>query len=239
MNSGLLLSLTGLALLDSVSIGTLFVPVWLMLSPARVGTSRIVVYLGSIAAFYLGVGLLVVLGADAVFSAASEVLESRTALWIQLVAGVALFLLSFRFAPRKGEAKSAQKDAAGRWHARTEARSSSVLWIVGLALLAALMEVATMLPYLGAIGLLTTSGLAGASVVALLAGYCLIMVLPATLLLLAWTVARDRTRPLLDRLGAWLSQRADGALGWVLGIVGFLVARDAAARLWYPEMFGH
>ncbi|SDE16222.1 GAP family protein [Streptomyces prasinopilosus] len=236
MNTGLLLSLAGLALLDSASMGTLFIPIWLMLSPARVGMGRILVYLASIAVFYFGVGLLVVLGADAVFSAAGDALESRTALWIQLVIGVGLFLLSFRFAPKKGEAGG--RDASSRWRERSETRSASVLWIVGLALLAALVEVATMLPYLGAIGMLTTSGLDGAAVVALLAGYCVIMILPALVLLVARTMARDRMQPPLDRLNAWFSKRADGALGWVLAIVGFLVARDAVARLWYPEMFG-
>ncbi|HET6856450.1 MAG TPA: GAP family protein [Streptomyces sp.] len=239
MNTGLLLSLAGLALLDSASLGTLFIPVWLMLSPARIGAGRILVYLATISAFYFGVGLLVVLGAGAVFSAAGDALESRTALWIQLAVGVGLFLLSFRFAPKKGE-KSAKNSASAssRWHERSDARSSSVVFIVGLALLAALVEVATMLPYLGAIGMLTTSGLNGASVVALLAGYCVVMVLPALVLLVGRTTARARIEPLLDRLNAWISKRADGALGWVLVIVGFLVARDAAARLWFPEMFG-
>ncbi|WP_434599917.1 GAP family protein [Streptomyces sp. A5-4] len=236
MNTGLLLSLAGLALLDSASLGTLFIPVWLMLSPARVGAGRILIYLATISAFYFGVGLLVVLGAGAVFSATGDALESRSALWIQLAVGVVLFLLSFRFAPKKGERDSAS--ASGRWHDRSDARSSSVVFIVGLALLAALVEVATMLPYLGAIGMLTTSGLNGAAVVALLAGYCVVMVLPALVLLVGRATARARIEPLLDRLNAWISKRADGALGWVLVIVGFLVARDAAARLWFPEMFG-
>lgn len=46
MSTGLLLSLAGLALLDSTSIGTLFIPVWLLLTPDRIGVGRVLGYLG-------------------------------------------------------------------------------------------------------------------------------------------------------------------------------------------------
>ena len=88
-----------------------------------------------------------------------------------------------------------------------------------------------MLPYLGAVGLLTTSGVPAAGVVGLLTGYCLVMVLPAVLLLGA-RVARPRlVEPVLARLNTWIVTKAGSALGWILGIAGFLIARDAAARL--------
>lgn len=60
MSLGLLLSLAGLALVDSTSIGTLFIPIWLLLAPGRVSVRRILVYLGTIAAFYFAVGLVLV-----------------------------------------------------------------------------------------------------------------------------------------------------------------------------------
>jgi len=234
MSTSLLLSLAGLALLDSTSLGTLFVPVWLMLSPSRVGVGRILTYLITIAVAYFGIGLLILLGADAVVSTAGAALDSRAALWVQLVVGVGLFALSVYFAPkrRKGDSR------VGRWRSRTDSRSRSAGWMVGLALLAALVEVATMLPYLGAIGIMATSGLGSATVVALLAGYCVVMLLPAGLLLAGRTMARARIEPVLERMNSWISRKADGAIGWVLAIVGFLVARDAAARLWFPEAFG-
>ncbi|GAA2382570.1 GAP family protein [Streptomyces glaucosporus] len=233
MSTALLLSLAGLALLDSTSLGTLFIPVWLLLSPSRFNAGKVLVYLTTIAVFYFGVGLLVVLGAGTLFSAAGEALDGEAALWVQLVLGIGLFALSFRFDPkrRKGDG------GVGRWKERAGARSSA-RWMVGLALLAGLVEVATMLPYLGAIGMLTTSGLDGAAVVALLAGYCAVMVVPALALLGARVMARARVEPLLERMNAWVSKKAGGATGWVLAIVGFLVARDAAARLWFPEAFG-
>ena len=44
-------------------------------------------------------------------------------------------------------------------------------------------------------------------------------------------VARRAVDPILRRLGTWLDRNADDILGWVLGIVGFLLAADAAQRL--------
>jgi hypothetical protein len=42
----------------------------------------------------------------------------------------------------------------------------------------------------------------------------------------------------LRRLDDFLSRHADSAIGWVMAIAGFLVARDAAARLWWPQLLG-
>ncbi len=43
---------------------------------------------------------------------------------------------------------------------------------------------------------------------------------------------RERLERPLARLHAWLERAGADTLGWILGIVGFLVARDAAMRLW-------
>ncbi|MEU4398594.1 GAP family protein [Micromonospora orduensis] len=227
MTPELLLSLAGLALIDSTSIGTLFIPVWLLLAPGPVSVRRILTYLATVAAFYLAVGLLLVWGGSRLADALGGATDNRGVLWAQLVLGVALLALSFRYdgkrRPRGG--------GVLRWRDRATSGDSSARWLVGLALLAALAEVATMLPYLGAVGLLATSGVGPVAVVGLLAGYCLVMVLPAILLLGA-RVARPRLVELvLARLNTWIITKAGSALGWILGIAGFLVARDAAARL--------
>ncbi|MGS2617246.1 GAP family protein [Micromonospora sp. LZ34] len=149
-------------------------------------------------------------------------------LWAQLALGVGLFVLSFRY---DGKRRRPGGGAVLRWRDRATSGDASARWLVGLALLAALAEVATMLPYLGALGLLTTSGLDAAAVVALLAGYCLVMVVPAVLLLAARVAWPTRIEPVLARLNAWIIRTSGSALGWVLGIAGFLLARDAAFRL--------
>jgi hypothetical protein len=226
MDAALLLSLAGLALVDSTSIGTLFIPVWLLLAPGRVRVGRILVYLATIAGFYFAVGLLITLAADEVARAVDGV-DARVGLWVQLVVGVGLFAASFLFGGKR-------KDGAGRvgrWRDRATGGDASAGWLIGLALLAALAEVATMLPYLGAIGLMTAADLSLGATAAVLAGYCVVMVVPAVVLLAGRVAASSLVEPLLHRLNKWVTEKAGSTTGWILGIAGFLIAGDAAGRL--------
>ncbi|NGM14940.1 GAP family protein [Verrucosispora sioxanthis] len=235
MSLALLLSLAGLALVDSTSIGTLFIPVWLLLAPGPVSVRRVMIYLGTIAGIYFVVGLLLYFGGSGLAELLGGALDNRLVLWGQLVLGVGLLVLSFRYDGKRG----AGTGRVLRWRDRVTAGDSSSRWLVGLALFAALAEVATMLPYLGALGLLATSGLAVPTSMALLVGYCLVMVLPAMLLLGARVAWPRLVEPVLARLNAWIVRSSGSMLGWVLGIAGFLIARDAAARLELFEMLAN
>jgi hypothetical protein len=235
MSFALLLALAGLALVDSTSIGTLFIPVWLLLlTPGPVNGRRILTHLGTIAGCYFAVGLILVWGGSRLAEALGGALDNRPVLWAQLALGIGLFVRSFRY---DGKRRRPGGGAVLRWRDRATSGNSSTRWLVGLALLAALAEVATMLPYLGALGLLTTSGLGAVAVVALLAGYCLVMVLPAVVLLAARVAWPARIEPVLARLNGWITRTSGSALGWVLGIAGFLLARDAAVRLGLFDAF--
>ncbi|WP_020579556.1 GAP family protein [Actinopolymorpha alba] len=231
MSIALLLSLAGLALLDSTSVGTLFIPVWLLLAPGRTQAGRVLIYLAVLAAFYFALGLLIIGGAGAAAETIGAAWNGRAAVWVQLAAGVGLFGLSIRFDPKRRKGR----EGISRWRERVTTGSSSIGWLVGLALLAALAEIATMLPYLGAIAMLAASDLGAATVTALLAAYCLIMVLPAGMLLLARLTVASRIEPILRRLNTWITEKGAGATGWLLAIAGFLVARDAVARLWFLD----
>lgn len=88
-----------------------------------------------------------------------------------------------------------------------------------------------MLPYLGAIGLLGTSSLTGPEQVVVLAGYCLVMVLPALVLLLLRLAARRLIEPVLQRIARWMERSGGEMTAWIVGIVGFLIARDAVGRM--------
>jgi hypothetical protein len=101
VSTELLLSLVGLALVDSTSVGTLFVPVWLLLSPGRLRVGRPLLYLATIAAFYFGVGLLLVTGADALSGPLGRAFDTSAALYVQLALGIGLFAWSFRFDPKR------------------------------------------------------------------------------------------------------------------------------------------
>jgi hypothetical protein len=231
MDVGGLLSLVGLALIDSTSIGTLFIPVWLLLAPVRVRAGRLLSYLGTVAAFYFIVGLGLVAGGAGLASAVGSASSSRPVLIVQLSIGVALFALSFWVEKRKDAATA----TILRWRDRAMTGAAGQRGLVGLALLAALAEVATMLPYLGAIALMAGADLPGPAIPALLAGYCLVMILPALALFALRTPGEARIEAVLERLNAWVVVQGGGLLSWVLGIAGFLVARDAAVCLWFPQ----
>ncbi|MDR7273739.1 GAP family protein [Catenuloplanes atrovinosus] len=222
-----LVGLAGLALIDSTSIGTLVIPIWMLLAP-RVRASRFLIYLATVAIFYAIVGVILVLGAEAATAALSGLSNARWVLWAQLVVGVGLFALSFRFDGKRARAGSGRAD---RWRARLTGDGATIPAMIGLGLGAATLEVATMLPYLAAVGLITSAGLPAAGWLSVLGGYVLVMILPALVLGGVRVLAHHRVEPLLTRLGAWLAKHADGALGWALAIVGFLLARDAAVRL--------
>ncbi|MFC8920969.1 GAP family protein [Cellulosimicrobium sp. NPDC057127] len=248
-----------LALIDSTSFGTLLVPVWLLLAPGRLRGGRVLAYLATVAGFYLVVGVVVMLGAGAFLERFGAALDTRAATIVQLLLGIGLFALSFRFDGKRAARRRAESGGGGRlsrWRERalgieaaadgrvgaaagptasaatgTTSRGTSVLPLVGLALGAASIEVATMLPYLAAIGIITTSDVAWPASAGVLAAYCVVMVAPALLLLLGRLVAARAVDPLLRRLDAWLTKNAAEMTGWVLGVLGVLLALNAMGRL--------
>lgn len=221
-------ALVVLALLDSTSVGTLFVPVLLMLTPGRLRAAPLIGYLATIAIFYLALGVVIALGARPLFASVSLNL-GKTGYWLELAAGVILFALSFRFdAKRRPEASH---EMGKKWTERVHKATESPRALVILALTAGLIEAATMFPYLGAIALLAGGGLGTPAIAAVLAGYCLVMILPALGLLGLRLARSERITPLLTRLNGWFEKNAVGATGWILGIVGFLLAVDAVSQL--------
>ncbi|MBG0564343.1 GAP family protein [Actinoplanes aureus] len=227
MDLALLGSLAVLALIDSTSFGTLLIPIWLMLHPGRMRPGRILVFLGTVATFYFAVGVAVALGADAFLPQINRVLDTSIAMRIQLVIGVALFFWSFRL-----EQKNKTGSGSGRllrWRERALSDEGGTGGLAALALAAAAAEVTTMLPYLAAIGLLTTAELPAAQVGLVMAGYCLLMIVPALLLLAVRLAAGDWVTKPLTRISDWMAN--SNTLAWIVGIVGFLLAYDAAARL--------
>ncbi|CEA07361.1 hypothetical protein BN1051_00673 [Arthrobacter saudimassiliensis] len=113
----------------------------------------------------------------------------------------------------------------GRWRQRAvgQAGSGGTGALAGLALAAAGLEAASMLPYLAGIGLITTSGIGWPLTGGILAGYCTVMVLPALLLLAARMLAARRMEPVLRRLDDWLTRNAANTLSWVVGALGVIL----------------
>ncbi|WP_341394315.1 GAP family protein [Arthrobacter sp. G119Y2] len=113
-----------------------------------------------------------------------------------------------------------------RWRLKavgTDSRRGGSAALVGLALAAATLELATMLPYLGAIGLISTSAMAWPLPGFVLAAYCTLMVMPALILLAARLTASRRVDPILRRLDGFLTRTSTNTLSWVTGILGVIL----------------
>lgn len=238
MDLALLLSLALLALVDSLSIGTLLVPLFFLLAPGGVRAGRVLLYLAAIAGFYFAVGLVLASGAGWVTGAGAALGDSSPVSWLQLVLGGALLagaLIFGKSAPKPGtpEAEAILNRPSGRfgrWR-DTAMHGGGGVALVGVAVGAGVLELATMLPYLGAIGMLTQAAPPLPQLLAVLAGYCVVMIAPAVVLLLGRMLLRDVVEPPLRRLARWLQLNGAENTAWIIGIVGFLLARDAAGRL--------
>lgn len=234
MDPALAASLALLALIDSTSFGTLLIPIWFLIAPGRVRIGRLLLYLGTILVCYFGLGLVLLTAGRAVIDRIGGWLDTPAVAWAQLVFGVALVVISFRIdTPRSRERG---KGRLTRWRDRAmgtgaDAGSTNLLPLMGLALGAVAVEAGSMLPYLGAIGLLSSSGMTFPATVLVLLGYCGVMIAPAVALTTLRTVARSAVEPALERISGWLTKHAGGATAWIVGIVGFLIARDAFVRI--------
>ncbi len=215
-----------LALIDSTSFGTLLIPLWLMLAPGRVRAGRIILFLLTIAVFYFAVGMAIFFGADAVIEQYGVILTSRPGFVLAFLIGALLVTWSFVL---ERQAKQQKETGAVPGHFsrfRTRAvggQGRGLLPLVGLALLAGLVELVTMLPYLAAIATLTASGVGWPSAGVALAAYCAVMVLPAVVLLVLRVSATRRVTPLLLRVEGWMSRNSANSLSWVVGIVGVIL----------------
>lgn len=277
MTLELLAQLGVLALIDSTSIGTLVIPVWLLLRPgSRRTAGRTLVYLAVVGVFYFLIGLVLLSGATGVLGAAGGtagvLLEFPVVAWGMLLLGAGMLAWSFsdgklagarRTAPavrvggdsaggdrvsrdsaaagseNAGPAAGSRRPAAAgrsaaaerRWQGRIGKALDSRGGLLGLALLAGLLELPTMLPYLGAVGLLTTSGIGWTESAGVLGLYCLVMLLPGGLLVTGRLLLGSLLDGPLERLGSWLSKVSGEAVLWVVGIVGFFLVRAGLSEL--------
>lgn len=270
-----------LALVDSTSIGTLVIPVWLLMRrDAGRTTGKVAAYLGAVGLFYFLVGLLLLSGASGLGrmlgGGMGTLLELPPVQALMIAAGAGMLLWSFRDTafkkpgtqaaakPGQGAAAAGQHTAPGfapeppgggagqagstrataalqrsqdterRWQHRIGKALDTRGGLLGLALLAGVLELPTMLPYLAAVGLVTSSGTDWTASAGILALYCVVMLLPAAVLVTARRILGRHLDGPLERLRAWLSKAAGEAVLWVVGIVGFLLLRAGLAGL-FPD----
>ncbi len=200
-------------------------------------------FLGTVAAFYLLLGMALLLGASMLLDVLQGAEDSQPLRIAQLGAGIGLMALGARMEPWTKAAKERHAARRAAKQARTGPSlsvrmrgyatdpSAPVGAVVVFALTAAVIEAASMIPYLAAICLLTASELSLLGRGVVLFGYCLVMITPAFLLLVARLFLHDYVSPVLKKLETLLSRHTNGAMAWVVFLVGLYLAGDSLSRL--------
>ena len=209
--TGTLISLFGLAVLDSVNPSALAVTVYLLLQGGSY-VPRVSSYMAAVFASYLGIGVLLMLG----FGSVWEYVEGPGAYVVQGVIG-ALLLGYAVFAPDKPRREKRPRTP--------RSRGLGAIFLLGATI--TVVEFSTALPYLGAIAILTNADLAVVEWLPLLVGYNVIFVLPPFLLMVLYGAFGPRLRERFER--------SRETLLWITGLVGFFLLADSLA---YFEFFG-
>lgn len=235
-----------LALIDSTSFGTLLIPVWLLTAPGRLRASRVVIYLGVVAGAYalIGVALLVslVLFGEQVLSWLSGARESGGVPIIQAALGAGLVWYSLRLDPmtaagrekkRRREASRGGKDRVTRFRGRAvgDGTQGGIGPLLGLAVAAVGLEVATLIPYLAGIGLIAAASPGAPSSALMLLFYCMVMITPALVLLGGRVAAHRQLERPLARLEGLLSRHANGTIALILFLIGLFLSFNALEGL--------
>ncbi|MEC1374559.1 GAP family protein [Heyndrickxia oleronia] len=210
MSIELLFMVGGLALLDMMSPAALGVTVYLLLNEKERLSSRLMIYLFTVAGFYFLVGVFLMLGLDVVMTAFSSIFQNRIVSWVMLIIGGILFIASFYYP------KSKKTDLP-------RPKSNSNAAMVALGFTTSLIEVGTAFPYFAAIGLMTTSNLAAFQWLPILAGYNFIMVLPPLIVFTLYLLLGRVMQKPLEMLRIKLSKHSGAAISWIMCIVGLIL----------------
>ena len=234
MDAATLTGLAVLAVVDSTSVGTLVLPLVLLTQPV-VRPRRVLLYLATVGVFYLALGIVLLASATWLLGVGGGVLTSSPAYVVQAVLGVGLIALSFRYdakpVARRRAARGGAPTRTERWWCSTAGAEATVRATVTLALVAVVIEAASMLPYLAAVGIIAASAPGASAAGAVLIGYVAVMLAPAATLLLVRLAAGERLTAPLTRAREWLRARTAGALGTVIGLAGLLLLLDAVRVL--------
>ena len=215
-----LLGFYGLSLLDALNPSALAVTLLLLLrgGPYR---SRVLAYVSAIFATYLVLGIAIYAGLDGVLGLLDNGVVREVGYWLAAVLGAAMLLFAL-FPP-------ARFRNGAPLPTLPERLPIPLVMTTGVTITVA--EFSTAFPYLGAIGLLRGFTADPVLAVPLLVSYNVIFVLPPVLLLVAFAAFGEQLRP---RLEAWLKRREskkDDTWLWILGIVGFLLARHGFSHI--------
>lgn len=221
------LGLVLLALVDSTSIGTLVIPL-ILLVVGEGGALRIagrtLLYLGVIGVFYLLLGVLLLAGLLPLLDSFGHLLAAPQVMLVLAVIGVLLVVLSFRMDPKSVAKRGGDPEASVRkWTTRARRASGRASLLVGLALVAGVIEAASMIPYLAAMGIIADMGVGLGRGALILVGYCAVMILPGAVMCGIRAVLGARADAALDRVHEWSVKNVASAFSWAVGGIGGLL----------------
>lgn len=221
-----LIPIFGLAIIDSINPSAIAVTLYLLTK--KHFTTQVLAYVFGIFCTYLVIGILLTLGLASLLNAFSGAFESDGAYWVQLIVGLLLFVYGVFGNPFKS------KDAPKQEHLPSS-RKLGALFMLGVGI--SIVEFATALPYLAAIGILTQIDIAFGVKVLILIAYNLVMVAPPLLLLLFAQFGAHRWQATFSRWREKLAKQAQETLYWIFGIVGFLLAGNAIIHFgWLTQL---
>lgn len=210
MNTELLFTIAGLALLDMLSPATISVTVYILLTEQKQVTNRLFLYFATVAGVYVTIGISLVIGMDVLFDMATNILQNKIISWGIFSIGACLFITSF-FMPEKKSSKELKP------------KSTTILAMIPLGLTTSLLEVGTALPYFTAIGMLTAAHVPWGESLLLIIGYNVIMILPPILLLIFHRLFHKSMQRPLEKIRKKLSNQKSSTLSWVMCIVGIIL----------------
>ena len=226
------LALLVLALIDATSMGTLVIPVILLVTgeggALRVA-GRTLLYLGVIGLFYLALGIGLLTGLLPLLDVISPWLGSAPVMFLLALAGLGLVIWSFHIDPAAIRKRGGDPEAsARRWTDRARRASGRPTLLIGLALLAGVIEAASMIPYLAAMGIIAEMGIGIAQGSLVLVAYCAVMIVPAALLCGVRAALGARADRALDRAHDWAVKHTTSAFSWAVGIIGAILLLNTA-----------
>lgn len=224
-----------LALIDATSVGTLVIPLMLLVtgaSGARSLAARTAGYLAMIGAFYWVLGVALLAGLLPLYRSLLGVVDSLGARIALVLVGIGLLVWSWAADPATIRKRGGDPEAsARRWVGRVQRASTSWRALATLAVAAGTIEAASMVPYLGAMGILADSGMGLLPAALLLVGYCGVMIAPGLALAGLRALAGPRADAQIARLEGWAVRHASSAFAWGIGIVGVLILVRTVPRL--------
>ncbi|MEK4246916.1 GAP family protein [Psychrobacillus sp. FSL K6-2684] len=210
MNMEILLTIMGLAVLDTLSPTIIGVTLYLLVMEKKRLIRLLSVYLITIAILYFFLGFSLMFGITLSFDFYKELFKHQILSWAIFLIGMIMFIVSFYMPKKKATIPSVPSK-----------KNTFTMFLLGFTTF--LIEGGTAFPYFAAIGLMSTSNLTLLEWTSILGIYNIIMVLPSIILMVMYTLFGRWLHQPFRKLNDRLSKSKDSALSWVMCIVGIVL----------------